>query len=101
MLSLVLVSVPASGLQAAAATEETAVTATAEQTAAPADIAGHFFYQKLNETTGTYENAGYLTVSENGTYTYQDYTAKTETEGIVKPNPKVYPNVQGPQEVLS
>ena len=79
MLSVVLASAPAVGMQAAAATAETAVTATAEQPAALADIAGRYFYQKLNEKNSAYENAGYLTVSENGTYTYQDYTAKTET----------------------
>ncbi len=92
MLSMVLASVPAVGMQAAAATAETVITATAEQPVALADIAGRYFYQKLNEATGTYENAGYLTVSENGTYTYQDYTAKTKTEGIVKPDPNVYPD---------
>lgn len=92
MLSMVLASVPAAGLQAAAAAEETAVTAAAEQTEAPADITGCYFYQKLNETTGVYENAGYLTVSENGTYIYQDYAAKTTAEGTVKLDPKVYPD---------
>lgn len=92
MLSMVLASAPAVGMQAAAATEETVVTATAEQPAALADIAGRYFYQKLNEKNGAYENAGYLTVSENGTYTYQDYTAKTETEGTVELDSKDYPD---------
>ena len=62
------------------------------ETASPADIAGSYTYQVLNEKTGEYESDGTVTVSEDGTYTYTDAKQRLSSEGTVTVSYDVYPD---------
>ena len=61
MFSMVLTSVPAAALEAAAAVTVDSVGDQIELSASPADIAGKWFYQPKDGKT-----AGVVTVDENG-----------------------------------
>lgn len=78
MVSMVLASVPAAGIQAAAA-DAPAVTAAAEQQKeSPADIAGRWYYQESGR------NVAYVMVETDGTYSYFNYAENTADGGTVK-----------------
>ncbi|MBP0968387.1 MAG: hypothetical protein J5722_12190 [Oscillospiraceae bacterium] len=78
MVSVVLASVPAAGIQAAAA-DAPAVTAAAEQQKeTPADIAGRWYYQESGK------NVAYVMVETDGTYSYFNYAENTADGGTVK-----------------
>ena len=62
------------------------------ENASPADIAGTYSYQVLNEKNGEYEADGTVTVSENGTYTYTDAKGNLSSEGTITVSYDVYPD---------
>ena len=62
------------------------------ETASPADIAGSYSYQLLQEESGEYEADGTVTVSEDGSYTYTDASGNISSEGTVTVSYDVYPD---------
>ena len=87
MVSVVLASVPAAGIQAAAAADAPAVTAAAEQQKeTPADIAGRWYYQESGK------NVAYVMVETDGTYSYFNYAENTADGGTVKIEYDKYPD---------
>ena len=84
MLSMLLASVPASALEAAAA--PAVMTAAAEQEKAPAELVGRWYHQ-----TGDKKN-GYVMVETDGTYSYFDYAQNTAYGGTVKTEYDTHPD---------
>ena len=67
MVSVVLASVPAAGIQAAAADAPVVTATTEQQKESPADIAGRWYYQESGR------NVAYVMVESDGTYSYINY----------------------------
>ena len=78
MVSVVLASVPAAGIQAAAADAPAVTAATEQQKESPADIAGRWYYQENGE------KIAYVMVETDGTYSYFNYAENTADGGTVK-----------------
>ena len=78
MVSVVLASVPAAGIQAAAADAPVVTATTEQQKESPADIAGRWYYQESGR------NVAYVMVETDGTYSYFNYAENTADGGTVK-----------------